>query len=222
MSVGVINRSNKRVGERPHGSYAKYVLEKCRCEECRKGSSQHRRQRYRLQAMGEYRLLVDAKRSKNRLHSLQCRGLSRRDIAQIAGMSPTTLWKIATGKRTRVTPETERRLLAIDELTNDIDANRVPADESWETIYRIMECGYSKAVIARHLGCRAPAIRLSHDRIYKSTADKIAQLYQFARANPAPYSQSSVRAKNYAKRALHACDSKLKMRELYRQKGGGE
>ena len=214
--VGVMNRTNKRNGERLHGSRAKYVIEKCRCEACRKANSESVNMRYRLKVTGQYQPFVDAEPARRRINYLVLSGLRiKADICRITGMSQTTLWKIRKGIRRKVTPETLRRLMELDPLVIERGGSYVPADELWETVYRIMECGYSKAWIARRLGRKAPALQIGTRKIKRGTADAIQELYRFARVNPAPAGNVSSRSKNYAKKMLRNAEVKLQMREHF-------
>lgn len=211
--VGVIARTNKRNGPRPHGSRAKYVVEKCRCEACRTANAEAQRLRTRLKAYGRYNCFVDAEASRKQINFLMLSGMRiKGDISRLTGISWTTLWKIRTKQRTKVTPETERRLMELDPLVTERCGNYVPADEVWETVYRIMECGYSRAFIARKLGYRARALQIGKEKVRRETAERISELYRWALDNPAPVSPESSRSKNAAKRLLINASRKLEER----------
>lgn len=210
--VGVIARTNKRNGPRPHGSRAKYVIEKCRCEECRKANREAEALRVRLKAYGRYNCFVDAEPSRKRINYLVLSGLRVRDITSLTGMAKQTLYEIRYKVRKKVTPETERRLMEINPLAVERGGNFVPADEVWETIYRIMECGYSQAWIARKLGYKAPALQFGNRKIRRETAEKISELYRWALDNPAPVSTHASRSINAGKKLLENASRKLEER----------
>lgn len=202
MPVGVIARTNKRSGPREHGTQAKYVFEKCRCEACRKTCSEAAKLRARFKAYGRYRVYTDAEIARNRIAYLQACGLRlKEDVSARTGLSPTTLGEIKSGQRKRVTLETERRLLALS-TRQERGGSYVPAPKVWALVWQIMAYGYSRAWLARRLGQKGPCLQLGTKKVKRSTLLKLQLILVWAQENPAPGSPQCSRSINTAARKL--------------------
>ena len=173
---------------RPHGSYAKYVLEKCRCEECTGANRAYERRRARARSRPDEVWLpyVPAAPARRHLEKLRKAGVGLRTIAALSGVSHGALSKIVYGDRKRgrepsrrIRPETLAAILAVDvEVARG--AQRVPAGPTWARLDELVAAGYTKAYLARALGSQAktPALQLGRERVLASTARAVEMLHR--------------------------------------------
>ena len=110
---------------RPHGTRAKYVVEKCRCAECRRANCEYQTMRERrkaYEAWGDIEpALVPADEVREHLEFLSSAGIGLRTVARRTGLSRSTLSKLR--RRTqRVRPRTADLILGL--CTDDRAAGR--------------------------------------------------------------------------------------------------
>lgn len=118
---------------RPHGSRAKYNVERCRCRRCRNANRDGENQRIRLLAYGQYvPPYVDAGPVRAHLRYLQDCGMGLRAIAAAAGINRKTLQSILGGRPERgkgprhaVTPRCAAALLAVEPSLDALGAHTV-------------------------------------------------------------------------------------------------
>lgn len=102
---------------RAHGTRAKYVVEKCRCQECRRANSDYqtaREKRKAYEAWGDIApALVPADEARDHLRFLQSAGIGLRRVALLTGLSRSELSRIRKGERQRVLYSTADLILGI-------------------------------------------------------------------------------------------------------------
>lgn len=103
------------IAERPHGTRARYLKDKCRCAPCREANAAYMRGRRSARRRGEV-ALVPAVRARRHLEQLLEGGLSVRKVATASGVARSTLQGVAAGEQQRITPDVERRLLTVELL----------------------------------------------------------------------------------------------------------
>ena len=104
------------MGERLCGTRAKYVLEHCRCSECRRANADYQRRRSRAARRPDEQLdaaHVPAGPARAALRSLQDNGVGLRRIAAATGVSRKTLAVIRSGRQARVNRVTARAVEAL-------------------------------------------------------------------------------------------------------------
>ena len=170
---------------RPHGSYAKYVLEKCRCERCTAANRDYERRRARAISRPDEVWLpfVPAGPARRHLEKLRKAGVGLRTVAALSGVSHGALSKIVYGdpqrgrrRSRRVRPQTLAAILAI-EVEDARGGQKVAAGPTWALINELVAAGYSKADLARALGSKTPALQLGRQRVLASTARAVEQLH---------------------------------------------
>jgi arginyl-tRNA--protein-N-Asp/Glu arginylyltransferase len=113
--------------ERPHGTRAKYVVEKCRCAACRRANSDYqtmREKRKAYEAWGDIKpALVPADEVREHLAFLSEVGVGLRQVHRVTGIHRSTLQKLKR-KSARVRYETADRILAVS--SDDRAAGRWP------------------------------------------------------------------------------------------------
>ncbi|MFI6317322.1 hypothetical protein ACIBG8_07375 [Nonomuraea sp. NPDC050556] len=149
-----------------HGEYATYVIQRCRCAECKAASAAYARERYRLQAYGRWQPFADAEAV--RIHVLNLRRYISYDaIAALAKVSARSIDLLVYGEggstgSARIRTEPARRLLA---LTIDLDTlpddTRINVAGSRRRLQALMLRGWPMPLVAAR--CDVPRWQL--DRV---------------------------------------------------------
>jgi Zn ribbon nucleic-acid-binding protein len=187
--VGKLTRKKPRVvvgdmpkpaafADRPHATRLRY-LAGCRCGECREANNAYERMRAKLRRAGQGNPMVDATRLRAHLDRLSAKGIGRRTVAEVAGVSETSLSEVRVGKQLRVRAETERRVLAV---TADAysEGHRIDAAKTWKQLDWLMLQGFTKTELARRLGSKGktPALQVRRRHVNARTAQKVQRLYK--------------------------------------------
>ncbi len=108
--------------EYPHGTTARYVLNRCRCEECKAARAAYERNRQRKTAYGQWDVRVDAARARDHLRRLADAGVGYKRVAVIAGVTASTLSRVLgsrTGKGGAWRPARYRPIRRLKQSTVD-------------------------------------------------------------------------------------------------------
>ena len=170
---------------RPHGTKAKYVIERCGCEPCRQANRAY--ERARIHAMHRpdeaWVPYVPAGPVRRHLEALQAQGVGHKTVAQLAGLSASSVGKIlypsryrGMGTSKRVREETARRILAVT-ADQAAGAQKVPATPTWALLDDLIARGWTKSELARRLGQNGPGLQVSRSTVRASTARKVEQLH---------------------------------------------
>src|SRR4051812_1680110 len=102
--------------DRAHGTRAKYVLEKCRCEPCTAANREY----VRASSQRAAPAYVDAGPARRHITELRDAGVGLKTVAKAAGVSHGALSKLVYGETARggkptkrIRPETMERILAV-------------------------------------------------------------------------------------------------------------
>lgn len=158
--------------EREHGTRAKYVVERCRCEDCTAANTAYYHQTKRRVAP----TTVGAARARRYLRELSAQGVGYKTVADAAGLGRSTVFKILKGEVVWIKPDTERAILGVT-AANIADGAYVDAGPTWEIINRLLALGWTKAAINRAMGNEGRALQLSRHRILAVNARAIAALW---------------------------------------------
>lgn len=148
------------MADRPHGTHAKYAIERCRCDHCRQAQREYNRHRVRQLARpdGNWRPYVDAAPAREHIHWLASCGIGIKTVAKLSGVAHGTLSKLVYGDRPRgmapskrIRPATVERILAVMPH-HAAGAQKVPAAYTWRLLDDLIAQGWSKAELARRLG----------------------------------------------------------------------
>ena len=86
---------------RQHGTYVKYVVEKCHCDACREANRLYERRRTRERLERKYGarppLFVDASATRAHLFVLSAAGIGPKQVEVLAGVGKTAQWQIRSG-----------------------------------------------------------------------------------------------------------------------------
>ncbi len=187
-------------GRRAHGTYAKAVVEGCRCELCVAARRNYNRRRVQAIARPDEVWLpyVSAEPARAHLRALAKAGVGLKTVAKASGVSTGGLSKIVYGDRRRgrppsrrVRPETLRRILAV-KLTDARGSQRIPAGPTWALLDELLAVGYTRSYLARALGAWSanPALQVGRVRVRASTARAVEELHRRLVALPAPERRS--------------------------------
>lgn len=178
----------RRSVPRRHGTRAKYVVERCRCEACRKANADYQRNLVRRNAYCESSL-VDARKAREHVLSLLSSGRGKTDgmgwrrVARLAGVSPGVVERLIYGAKgrppsRRILRVTEAKLLGVRRSPEAL-APRATVDAApvWRMVEEISSLGVPKARVARALGKKTPALQLSKARVTVRNARAVADLH---------------------------------------------
>ncbi|OQO89903.1 hypothetical protein B1813_18860 [Saccharomonospora piscinae] len=199
---------------RPHGSRAKYVHEKCRCDDCRRAIREYERWRTRQAAYGRIEL-VDAEPVRQHIRALQAAGMGPRRIAALAGLHPNVLRKILYGDprrgqapTKRVRPHNARRILAVRASLDVLGASvLVDGTGTRRRLQALIALGWSQARLAEQVGMLPTNFgrTLRCERVRADTARTVRALYERMWDQAPPEStwhekSAAQRARAYARR----------------------
>ena len=160
---------------RPHGDRLRYIAG-CRCDDCRRCNTRYERQRAAARRAGDWNGLVDAQRAREHLQSVSMLGIGRRAVSDVADVSETVIQEILSGRKARIRARTERALLAVGEASA-ADRALVCAAETWRLLNELIEDGYTKASLARRLGCRSAHLQVGKQQVTVRTRHEVKRLH---------------------------------------------
>ena len=148
---------------RDHGTYVKYVVELCRCPECRAANSAYERRRRRENAERRWGarppIFVDAAPVRAWLFVLSAAGIGPLQIERLAGVGKTAQWKIRLRRVTRCLPQTRDAILGVGTDDHVFMRSLIDSTRAREIVAELQAAGMAKAHIARALGYRSPALQ---------------------------------------------------------------
>jgi hypothetical protein len=162
---------------REHGTHARYVVDRCRCDRCRAATREYERKR-RARIEPAY---VAAGPARRHVEELRAAGVGLKQVAKAAGLPHGTLSKLIYGDSARgmapskrVRPATAERILAVTPA--DIaDGARVPAGPTWEHVERLVAAGVPRVRIAERIG-QTRALQLGRQWVQARHAREIAAM----------------------------------------------
>lgn len=170
---------------RPHGDYAKYVVERCRCDECRAANRAYelRRSRAMRRPDENWHPYVDAGPAREHVEWLAGCGIGLKSLAKLSGVPHGSLSKLmygdskrGMGPSRRVRPATAERIMLV--MPNHAaGAQKFPAAHTWRLLDDLIGRGWPKAELARRLGLQGPGLQISRRQVRASTARKVELLY---------------------------------------------
>lgn len=148
-----------KVAEHIHGTHACYVLDRCRCDDCRAATRRYENHRSKWAREFPYiePPLIDAQPVRRRVKRLIDAGMGLKRIAEVSGVPHGAISKLiygdyVTGRKPsrRVRRETAERLLG---CPYDLgDGAKVDATEAKAIVTELVARGWAKRSIARRIG----------------------------------------------------------------------
>ncbi len=170
-----------------HGTREAYVLDICRCPECRQANAAAEQERRREIAYGRWQPFVDAEPARQHLRALSERGIGLRRAAQLSGVAYTTLATLLYGAPSaqaapsrQIRQDTACRLLALSlDDAPPADGARIDATGTRRRIQALVAIGWTITGLADQLGRDVTSIRhtLRRDQVTAATAAIVAELY---------------------------------------------
>lgn len=150
---------------RPHGTYAKYVVERCHCDECRAANRAYERKRTRENLERRYGarppIFIDAADTREHLFALSAAGIGPLQVRQLSGVGHTAQWKIRSRRVLRVHPETERAICSVGTGDHVFMRSMLDAAPGHVIVARLQDRGWTKAAMAKVLGYQSPALQVA-------------------------------------------------------------
>jgi hypothetical protein len=165
-----------------HGTNVAYVVEGCRCEECRQANRAYERARVRRKAQGRS-LFVPAEPVRAHWRRLRELGMNDDEIERAAGVSHHTSHNLFRGHwRTgepvqRVKRETAEKVFAVRHRKPRL-GTRVDATPMREMVLDLMAMGYSVSWVAEQIGVlRSNFAPLKAEHVRVSTLLQVKRLW---------------------------------------------
>lgn len=170
---------------RPHGTYVKYVVERCTCEPCRAANRAYElRRQHAIHRPDEVWLpYVPAGRARAHVAELRAAGVGLKQVAKASGLPHGGLSKLVYGDPARgmapsrrIRPTTEAAILAVT-VAAVADGGRVPAGPTWALLDDLIARGFTKTWLAGQLGQKGPALQLSRNLVSGRHVRAVADLH---------------------------------------------
>lgn len=196
----------------PHGTYTRYMCYGCSCEPCRAAARDYWRDRNRAIAYGRWQPCVDAEPVRQHILTLRAHNVSARQIARLAGVPYSTVYRILHGEAgypppTKIRAATAKAILTVSPTLDDLaDGSHVPIDPYRRRLRSLFAAGWPYSRLAEHLGMNDSNLRklLNKSKITAATARAIRDLYtRLEHTNPADHgvpAASITKARNLATR----------------------
>lgn len=180
----------KLAATKPHGDRLRY-MSGCKCVPCRAANSNYETMRAAARRRGEWNGFVKADSVRQHLNKLSLNGIGRSTVADLTGISPSTIDLIRTGRQKNLRAMNHNAILAIELEDVLHDAQLINARPTWERIRWMLREGFTKTEIARRLGYKSHALQLNKRRITSRNALKVEQLYNRLRAGDPDFEKES-------------------------------
>lgn len=156
-----------------HGTYSRYTIGRCRCDECRRANREYEAARVRRKLYGR-EALTDAAPVREHVERLHAAGIGYREIAELAGVSKSWLYELRvahhrTGEPVkRCKAANARRVMAV--RGRSLKAGTlVPAEPARVIVRRLVQAGLTVAAISRETGIP----RITLDGIFHGKRERV-------------------------------------------------
>ncbi len=157
---------------------------------CRAANSRYECERAAKRRLGLDNGIVPAKRARAHILKLSKRGVGRRSICAASGLPRSTISAIRKGSKANIRKETERRILAVTGK-DAIGGALIDARPTWKLIYKLLDEGFTKGLIAKKLGYSTRALQLNMHVITAGNAAKVRRLYEQMLVDKARYERKN-------------------------------
>ena len=153
---------------RQHGTYVKYVIEQCRCPECRAANSAYEKRRKRENAERAWGarppVFVDAAPVREWLFVLSAAGIGPKQVEILAGVGKTAQWKIRSRRVRKCLYATREAILAVTLDSAIFPRSRIDAAPAVALISELLGAGMTKQAIAQKLGARCGVLQVAQGK----------------------------------------------------------
>lgn len=173
------------MAERQHGSHAKYAVDRCRCDQCRRAQREYNRNRVRAIARPDevWCPYVDAGPAREHVEWLASCGVGLKTLAKLGGIPHGTLSKLIYGDpqrgmqpSLRIRPATAQKILAVMPAMAT-GAQKIPAGPTWRLLDELIGRGWSRSELNRRLGHQGPGLQIRQTLVRASTARAVERLH---------------------------------------------
>lgn len=186
--------------EREHG-YARYKLDGCRCTVCKAARSVYDKRVTMARTAGTWRPWTEADRTREHLLALSAAGIGYRRVANLTGIGKTAVRLICEGRREKIRPDTEAKILALPLGPATLAPSALIPTVGVRRRVQALACiGWSVSDQARRIGMaptNLPTV-IRRTRVERRTDDAVRRLYDDLSMSPAPAGYSATRARNDA------------------------
>lgn len=198
-----------------HGTRLGYVVDKCRCEDCREAATAYERNRRRQTAYGRYdHGRVDAEPVREHLRYLMDNGVSYKQASKLSGVSLSAVGAILYGRPERnhgpyprVSRSTADKILAVrPSLDGMADGRYIDSTGTKRRVQALVAIGWSRARIGERIGISPTNMSafLQADQCTVTKAKVVRALYNELWNKPQQGTDqrsriSANRARNYAR-----------------------
>lgn len=159
-----------------HGTHTAYVLDRCRCDECRAAAMRSVKQ-WKLDVREGRARMVPAEVVRAHLERLRAAGMSIMDIARVSGMSRTSVTKALYPGRRMMRKCVAERWLALRPPQSPSGRGYVPVLGSSRRLQALGALGWSQSVLAGRLGWeRGQVQRVAAARMRQVRGDTAADV----------------------------------------------
>ena len=172
-----------------------YTICKCRCPDCREAHRQYAAMYSRRKAYG-VNVFVDTAPVVEHLERLAAAGIGWKRVADLAGVSRSSLWKVRNGRSKKMRPDTARAVLQVKPSL--ADGARIPAGQYKAALTALQRRGWTKTDLGRwvHANPDAHALQLDRDNITVANAKRIVALVNLVEADRVRCMRCGVRLRN--------------------------
>jgi hypothetical protein len=178
---------------RPHGSYVKYVVERCGCQRCRTANRDYENRRSRAMRRPDqvWAPYIPAGPARRHLADLAAAGVGLKQVAKVSGLGHGVLSKIVYGDAARgmapsrrIRQATAERILAVT-AADLAGGAKIDANPTWTLIDQLTAAGYTKTWIAQRVGRTINTLR-RRPQVTAATAAAVAELHRRHINQPPP------------------------------------
>ena len=168
------------MSHRAHGTYVKYVQDRCRCTPCRQANSVY----VRARTQNVIPAYVSATKARNHVIELRTHSVGLKIIARTSGVAHGTLSKLIYGDRTRgmgpskrIRQSTAEKILAVTPAAATGGA-RIDAQPTRTLLDTMIAAGIPKSTIAVALGATGPGLQIGRrSTVTAATASAVRRLH---------------------------------------------
>jgi len=174
-------------GKHQHGTSTMYDIDRCRCAPCRAANSRRKKNGIASAQAGR-KAMVDASRVRAHVKRLRVAGMSRPQIAALAGVSATTVTSIVNGHRQVITRPVAARLLTI-EASDPVTRVLVDPTGTQRRLQGLVRAGYSLSSLGAQLGwttSNVSRVATTQTHVFASTRAAVAHLCDVLATVPPP------------------------------------
>jgi transcriptional regulator with XRE-family HTH domain len=144
-----------------HGTRTAYVVDRCKCRQCLDANSAAKRQVDKQKAYGRYdNGRVDAGPAREHVRNLMAQGMAWKQVAKVAGLSPSTVSNLLYGRYERghapyprMSRVNSEKLLAVKVTLENLPAgHHVDATGTHRRLRALVAIGWSQSRLAALLG----------------------------------------------------------------------